>query len=233
VQRRFRRDPCSDSRNRSYRSAHHDWPANRFLQLVGGNFFIDLHVDSLSQRHQRRARRFTALRQTARRKPFGRRAKIWSTPSPSTMRTSTAGSGNRGRIYVILGSNQYTDLVEASANQVTAFAPAPNGGLYAATSNLGKVFLLGPNAVNEGTYESDVFDAKNFSRWGRPRSAATATSRCWRVAVTSTIPTATGVRGRKSICRRTCRSMLRRRGLSSGKRCCSRQPHACDRQRHH
>ncbi len=77
-----------------------------------------------------------------------------------------AGTGNRGRIYVILG-NQYTDLVEASANQVTAFAPAPKGGLYAATSNLGKVFLLGPNAVSEGTYESDVFDAKNFSRWGR------------------------------------------------------------------
>ncbi len=77
-----------------------------------------------------------------------------------------AGTGNRGRIYVILG-NQYTDLVEASANQVTAFAPAPKGGLYAATSNLGKVFLLGPDAVSEGTYESDVFDAKNFSRWGR------------------------------------------------------------------
>jgi hypothetical protein len=77
-----------------------------------------------------------------------------------------AGSGNRGRIYVILGK-QYTDLLEASANQVTAFAVAQKGGLYAATSNLGKVFLLGPNAVNEGTYESDVFDAKNFSRWGR------------------------------------------------------------------
>jgi hypothetical protein len=77
-----------------------------------------------------------------------------------------AGSGNRGRIYVILGK-QYTDLVEASANQVTAFAPAPKGGLYAATSNLGKVFLLGADAVTEGTYESDVFDARNFSRWGR------------------------------------------------------------------
>jgi hypothetical protein len=77
-----------------------------------------------------------------------------------------AGSGNRGRIYTIVG-NQYTDLVEASANQVTAFAAAPKGGLYAATSNLGKVFLLGPSAVSEGTYESDVFDAKNFSRWGR------------------------------------------------------------------
>ncbi len=77
-----------------------------------------------------------------------------------------AGTGNRGKIYVI-GSNDYTDLAKASANQVTAFARAPKDGLYAATSNLGKVFLLGPSPVAEGTYESDVFDAKNFSQWGR------------------------------------------------------------------
>src|SRR5208283_4260070 len=77
-----------------------------------------------------------------------------------------AGTGNRGKIYVIRG-NQYTDLAKASANQVTAFARAAKGGLYAATSNLGKIFLLGPNPVAEGAYESDVFDAKNFSKWGR------------------------------------------------------------------
>ncbi len=77
-----------------------------------------------------------------------------------------AGTGNRGKIYTIHG-NQYIDLVKASANQVTAFAPAPQGGLYAATSNLGKIFRLGPGPVAEGTYESDVFDAKNFSKWGR------------------------------------------------------------------
>ncbi len=77
-----------------------------------------------------------------------------------------AGTGNRGKIYVILG-NQYTDLAKASANQVTAFARAPKGGLYAATSNLGKIFLLSAKPVAEGTYESDVFDARNFSKWGR------------------------------------------------------------------
>jgi len=77
-----------------------------------------------------------------------------------------AGSGNRGRIFSI-GKNEHTDLAEASASQVTAFAPNPKGGLYVATSNVGKIFLLGPNTVTEGTYESDVFDAKNFSRWGR------------------------------------------------------------------
>ncbi len=31
----------------------------------------------------------------------------------------------------------------------------------------GKLFLLGGSSESEGTYESDVFDAKVFSRWGR------------------------------------------------------------------
>jgi len=78
-----------------------------------------------------------------------------------------AGTGNRGKIYAMVGNNQYIDLAQASANQVTAFARAPKGGLYAATANLGKIFLLGPNSVSDGSYESDVFDAKNFSKWGR------------------------------------------------------------------
>lgn len=77
-----------------------------------------------------------------------------------------AGSGNRGRIYAI-GKKAHTDLAEASASQVTAFARNPKGGMYVATSNVGKIFVLGPEPVSEGTYESDVFDAKNFSKWGR------------------------------------------------------------------
>jgi len=78
-----------------------------------------------------------------------------------------AGTGNRGHIFAITGLDEFSALLKAPASQVTAFANAPGGGLYAATSNLGKVFLLGPKAENEGTYESDVFDAKIFSRWGR------------------------------------------------------------------
>lgn len=77
-----------------------------------------------------------------------------------------AGTGNKGRLYAVRG-NEYTDVSKASANQVTAFARAPQGGLYAATSNLGKVFLVGANSIAEGAYESDVFDAKIFSKWGR------------------------------------------------------------------
>jgi hypothetical protein len=78
-----------------------------------------------------------------------------------------AGTGNRGHIFAIDGPDDFSDLLKAPASQVTAFAKAPGGGLYAATSNLGKVFVLGPGPESEGTYESDVFDAKIFSRWGR------------------------------------------------------------------
>jgi hypothetical protein len=77
-----------------------------------------------------------------------------------------AGTGNRGHVFAIARDDRFTDLLKASATQVTAFASAPNG-LYASTSNLGKVFLLGGTAAPEGSYESDVFDAHIFSRWGR------------------------------------------------------------------
>ena len=78
-----------------------------------------------------------------------------------------AGTGNRGHVFAISGEDEFTDLLKASATQVTAFASAPKGGLYASTSNLGKVFLLSATPESEGTYESDVFDAHIFSRWGR------------------------------------------------------------------
>jgi hypothetical protein len=84
-----------------------------------------------------------------------------------------AGTGNRGHVYAMKGDDNFTDLLKAGASQVTAFAKAPGGGLYAAGSNLGKIFVLGPGPQSEGTYESDVFDAKVFSRWGRAESRTT------------------------------------------------------------
>ena len=78
-----------------------------------------------------------------------------------------AGTGNRGNIFAIRGEDEFTELLKASASQITAFAPAPGGGLYASTSNLGKLFLMSEAPESEGNYESDVFDAHIFSRWGR------------------------------------------------------------------
>jgi len=78
-----------------------------------------------------------------------------------------AGTGNRGHVFEIDGPDEFVDLLKSPASQVTGFAKAPGGGLYASSSNLGKIFLLGPSPEDEGSYESDVFDAKIFSRWGR------------------------------------------------------------------
>jgi hypothetical protein len=77
------------------------------------------------------------------------------------------GTGNRGHVFAIDGPEQFADLLKSPASQVTGFAKAPNGGLYGVTSNLGKVFVFGSGPASEGSYESDVFDAKIFSRWGR------------------------------------------------------------------
>ena len=78
-----------------------------------------------------------------------------------------AGSGNKARVCTLADNGDYVDLLKASATQVTAFTKGPHNGLYVATSNLGKIFLLAAQPDSEGSYESDVFDAHIFSRWGR------------------------------------------------------------------
>jgi len=40
-----------------------------------------------------------------------------------------AGTGNRGHIFALSGEDEFTDLLKASATQVTAFAKAPNAPL--------------------------------------------------------------------------------------------------------
>jgi sugar lactone lactonase YvrE len=87
-----------------------------------------------------------------------------------------AGTGNRGHVFAINGVDDFTDLIKANATQITAFAAAPGGGLYASSSNLGKIFILGPSPESEGTYESDVFDAHIFSLWGRATVRSTGNS---------------------------------------------------------
>lgn len=77
-----------------------------------------------------------------------------------------AGTGNRGEIFEISGREDYSEMLKAAANQVTALV-ASSGNLYASTSNLGKIFLISGAPNSEGTYESDVFDARVFSKWGR------------------------------------------------------------------
>jgi hypothetical protein len=106
--------------------------------------------------------------------PDGSPTKVWSSREDLVYALGfdqrgrlLAGTGNRGHIFAIVGDDYFIDLLRAGASQITSFAKAPGGGLYVSTSNLGKLFLLGPAPETEGSYESDVFDAHIFSRWGR------------------------------------------------------------------
>jgi len=106
--------------------------------------------------------------------PDGSPARLWSSHDDIVYALAfdaqgqlLAGTGNRGHVFAITGLDDFSDLLKAPASQVTAFAKAPGGALYAASSNLGKLFVLGPEPEAEGSYQSDVFDARIFSRWGR------------------------------------------------------------------
>ena len=78
-----------------------------------------------------------------------------------------AGTGNNGSLLVIDGRGVYAQLAKAGSAQITGISRAANGKVYLCTANPGKVFSLGPEYEPEGTFESQSFDAKLFSQWGR------------------------------------------------------------------
>jgi WD40 repeat protein len=77
------------------------------------------------------------------------------------------GTGNRGLVIRLEGSNVFSSLAKTAAAQVTAFVQGPSGKVFVGTANPGKVFVLGPDSEPQGTCQSQVYDAKIFSQWGR------------------------------------------------------------------
>ena len=91
-----------------------------------------------------------------------------------------AGTGNNGALLVIDGRGVYAQLAKSGSSQITGISRTSGGKVYLCTANPGKVFSLGPEYEAEGTFESQSFDAKLFSQWGRiewwgpPAMSATA-----------------------------------------------------------
>ncbi|HEX4003154.1 MAG TPA: hypothetical protein VHX36_10935 [Candidatus Acidoferrales bacterium] len=77
------------------------------------------------------------------------------------------GTGNEGAVVQLEDNDVYADVAKSESSQVTSFALAPDGRVFVATANPGKVFTLGPGYASNGSFESDAFDAKIFSHWGR------------------------------------------------------------------
>ncbi|MGO9640822.1 MAG: hypothetical protein ACLP1Y_05910 [Candidatus Acidiferrales bacterium] len=77
------------------------------------------------------------------------------------------GTGNHGSILQLDASRIFSQIEKTASEQVTALTVGANGKIYVATANPGKVFALGPGDEAQGTFESQAFDARIFSRWGR------------------------------------------------------------------
>ena len=106
--------------------------------------------------------------------PDGSPEEIWESADefvyalgPSAAGKILAGTGNSGDILQIDGRQYFSKVAKASASQVTAFATAPDGRIYVATANPGEIFTRGPETAINGSFISEAFDAKIFSRWGR------------------------------------------------------------------
>jgi hypothetical protein len=75
-------------------------------------------------------------------------------------------------------------VLTTPSRQITALASGPNRQIYTATSNIGKVFELGPGIETEGSFESEPLDAGIFSQWGRLEWKGTASGQA-KIAVST------------------------------------------------
>lgn len=76
------------------------------------------------------------------------------------------GTGQKGRIYSATAGQKPTLLTQSTEAQTSRFVRA-NGQLYAASSNLGKLFKLTNESNVTGFYTSSVRDAQMPTNWGR------------------------------------------------------------------
>lgn len=111
-------------------------------------------------------------------------AAVWSAPQPLVYAlTPITGSlaplapeggpriavatGNRAGVYVLGRANTGAQWLMMPQGQVTAMAAGPDGRLYAATSNPGVLWRLGPSRAEQGELRSSVLDARRIARFGR------------------------------------------------------------------
>jgi len=105
--------------------------------------------------------------------PDGSSDVVWSSTTVTGFAVKAAarggvliGTSDKGRIYSVTDDGRDTLLLQSTEGQVSSLL-ARGADVFAASSNQGKLFRFGESAVNEGSYESPVRDAKLVASWGR------------------------------------------------------------------
>lgn len=100
-------------------------------------------------------------------------ALAWQQNAPNRQSGLLVGSGNLGHLYRIASDGTFADLAHLEARQTTALTFSGNI-VYAATSNIGKLYRLAPiTKSGDTTYISQVHDAQYFSQWGQAQVRGT------------------------------------------------------------
>lgn len=80
------------------------------------------------------------------------------------------GTGPNGKLFHVADEGQTTILLtRAPAQQITRLATHPDGQLYYATANPGRLIRLASDRAGEGTYLSEVHDTGTIATWGTIR----------------------------------------------------------------
>ena len=77
------------------------------------------------------------------------------------------GTGNSGEVLLLESSHLFSKIEKTETAQVTGFSQQSGGKVFLCTANPAKVFALGPEDNEEGSFESEPLDARSFSQWGR------------------------------------------------------------------
>ena len=111
--------------------------------------------------------------------PNGTIRGIWNSPEPLILSINAyadyliVGTGDDGKIYHVTLDGESVAIAKCEAKQVLALNQTTIDGenasnlTWVATGNQGKVFQLSESYVEEGTLESEAYDAKSTSRWGK------------------------------------------------------------------
>lgn len=104
--------------------------------------------------------------------PDGSADVVWSSTSVTGFAVLAArggvliGTSDKGRIYSVTDDGRDTLLLQSTEGQISSLL-SRGADVFAASSNQGKLFRFGESAVNEGSYESPVRDARLVASWGR------------------------------------------------------------------
>ncbi|MEP6923575.1 MAG: hypothetical protein ABI954_03845, partial [Pyrinomonadaceae bacterium] len=76
------------------------------------------------------------------------------------------GTSDKGRIYSVTNGGRETLLLQSNEGQISTFK-THGTDVFATSSNGGKLYKFGSETVAEGSFESNVRDARTNALWGR------------------------------------------------------------------